>query len=44
MFQGSFGTQPWKVLGEEVVSEYALDPGGADTLDPGGADTLALEV
>ena len=42
MFQGSFGTQPWKVLGEEVVSESALDPGGVDTLDPGGADTLDL--
>ena len=23
MFQGSFGTQPWKNVGEEVVSESA---------------------
>ena len=22
MFQGSFGTQPWKNVGEEVVSEF----------------------
>ena len=33
-FHGSFGTQPWKVLVEEVASESALDHGGVDNRDP----------